>query len=151
MDQFLTAVFEAGPWAWLILAVILFALEMVAPGLYLVWFGVAAAVVGTLLFVVDVNWELQLLVFSVAAFASVYVLRGYFGMISGTSDQPHLNERGHELIGRTVVVIEAFSNGSGRVKVGDTVWLATGPDDLADGARARVTAVSGTRLVVEQV
>lgn len=148
MDQLVNALIAAGPWAWLILAAVLFALEMVAPGLYLVWFGFSAAVIGCLLFVVDIGWELQLLIFSVVAFASVYLLRGYVRAIAGPSDHPHLNERGSELIGRTVVVTHAIGNGSGRVKVGDTIWLAEGPD-LEAGARARVTAVSGTRLIVE--
>lgn len=149
MDQLLTSILEAGPWAWLIAAVILFALEMVAPGLYLVWFGFAAAVVGILTLFVDVGWELQLLLFTISAFASVYVMRGYMTALAGPTDQPNLNQRGQELIGRTVEVTQAIANGSGRVKVGDSVWLAEGPE-LEVGAKARITAVSGTRLVVEE-
>lgn len=39
-------------------------------------------------------------------------------------------------VGETVTVVEAISNGRGRVKVGDGVWIAKGPD-AAVGKRNR--------------
>ena len=32
-----------GAWSWMIAAAVLFVLELVAPGIFLMWFGVAAA------------------------------------------------------------------------------------------------------------
>jgi membrane protein implicated in regulation of membrane protease activity len=59
-----------------------------------------------------------------------------------------LNVRGAYYIGRVVVVEDPIVNGRGRVRVGDTLWSAAGPD-MAAGARAKVTRVDGTVLVVE--
>jgi hypothetical protein len=65
----------------------------------------------------------------------------------GSAD-PMLNDRTSRLIGETVVVVNAIENGHGRVRVGDGVWPARGPDAPA-GAHMRVTGADGTCLQVE--
>jgi inner membrane protein len=65
------------------------------------------------------------------------------------SDLPDLNERGQQYIGRSLVVEQAIQNGRGKVRAGDTLWLAEGPDAPA-GSRVKVTATRGTLLVVER-
>ena len=64
------------------------------------------------------------------------------------SDQPDLNRRGAQYIGRIVTVAEPIVAGRGKVRVGDTLWPVEGPD-AAIGAQVKVTAVRGTALVVE--
>ncbi len=66
------------------------------------------------------------------------------------SDEPTLNARGAELVGRTLTVAEAIEGGRGKVFAGDTLWLAEGPDCPA-GASVRVIAARATVLVVEVV
>jgi len=66
------------------------------------------------------------------------------------SDQPGLNERGSELIGRVFVVHQAIVEGRGKVKVGDGVWMVTGPDSPV-GAQVRVVGLDGVILKVETV
>ncbi len=51
------------------------------------------------------------------------------------------------MVGAHGTVCEAFVNGRGKVRIGDTVWLADGPD-LAEGAPVVVAGVRGTRLDV---
>ncbi|MGE0698313.1 MAG: NfeD family protein [Hyphomicrobiaceae bacterium] len=63
------------------------------------------------------------------------------------SDEPNLNRRGEELVGRRATVAEAIEGGRGKVRIGDTVWQAEGPD-LALGALVRVCGTKGTALVV---
>jgi membrane protein implicated in regulation of membrane protease activity len=55
--------------------------------------------------------------------------------------------RGQELIGRTLLVSDAIVDGRGKVKVGDGVWLARGPDTAA-GTRVKVIGLEGTVLQV---
>ena len=62
-------------------------------------------------------------------------------------DQPKLNQRGAQYIGRQVCVAEAIVGGEGKVRVADTVWRARGPDCIA-GDWVRVVAVDGPYLVV---
>lgn len=64
------------------------------------------------------------------------------------TDEPELNRRGHQLVGRVVIVAEPLRHGRGTVRVGDSVWPAQGPD-LEAGAKARVVKTEGTALVVE--
>ena len=61
------------------------------------------------------------------------------------SDQPELNRRGAQLIGRVLVLAEAIEGGRGKVRVGDTLWPVEGPDAPA-GAEVRVTAAKTTVL-----
>src|SRR5262245_43038872 len=44
------------------------------------------------------------------------------------SDQPELNRRSAQLVGRVLVVEEAIEGGRGKVRAGDTLWPAEGAD-----------------------
>ena len=66
------------------------------------------------------------------------------------TDQPDLNRRPDQFVGRVVLVEEAIARGHGKVRIGDTLWAAEGPDAPA-GAQVRVTAARGAVLRVEQV
>ena len=65
------------------------------------------------------------------------------------SDQPNLNRPAVQLVGRVAIVAEAIEGGRGKVRVGDTLWPAEGPD-APPGAEVRITAAKGTVLVVER-
>lgn len=137
-----------GPWNWIILAVILFLLETVVPGVHFVWFGLAAFIVGGLSFFVDVTWQWELVFFAVIACVNVFFVRRYAAPDMHGTDEPDLNIRAAQYIGREVMVEEAITDGRGKVRVGDTLWPAQG-SDAPKGARVTVTGTSGTVLIVE--
>lgn len=139
-----------GAWNWLIAAGLLFILEVFAPGVFLMWFGVAAAVVGLIALAFDLPLLAQALIFAVAAIASVLIGRRLFPYTEQVSDQSSLNLRGQQYVGKTFVLEQPIAEGRGKLRVGDTLWSAEGPD-LAAGQRVKVTAVKGTVLVVEGV
>ena len=141
---------ELGAWNWLIAAVLLFILEVVAPGVFLMWFGVAAGVVGLVTLAVDMPLLWQALLFGLAAIASVLIGRQLFPYSEQVSDQSSLNLRGQQYVGKTFALEQPIVEGRGKLRVGDSLWSAEGPD-LAAGARVRVTGVRGTVLVVEGV
>jgi len=66
------------------------------------------------------------------------------------SDQPDLNRRAEQLIGRVLLLEEAIEGGRGKVRVGDTLWLAEGAE-LPAGTRVKVTGVRRDALQVEAV
>jgi inner membrane protein len=138
-----------GLWNWLILAVCLFILETIVPGVHFLWFGMAAVVVGILAVATGMPWQLQIVAFGVLSVAAVFLVRRYVGSKVAKTDLPDLNERGRQYIGRSLVVEDAIQNGRGKVRVGDTVWQAKGPDTPA-GTRVTVTGAEGTVLVVER-
>src|SRR6266478_10087401 len=126
--------FGFGVWNWLILAVVLFTLETILPGVHFLWFGLAAVIVGILALATGVTWQLQVIRFVVISVLTVFWVRRYVRSDAAKSDLPDLNERGQQYIGRSLVVEQAIQNGRGKVRVGDTLWLAEGPDAPA-GAR----------------
>ncbi len=149
MQSFYVLLANLGLWNWLILAVLLFILETMVPGVHFLWFGMAAVVVGFLAWLTDMPWQLQIAAFGVLSVAAVFFVRRYMGPDVAKTDVPDLNERGRQYIGRMVIVEQAIQNGRGRVRVGDTLWQAEGPDAPA-GARMTVKDTNGTVLVVER-
>ncbi|ROM69006.1 hypothetical protein BK653_13620 [Pseudomonas brassicacearum] len=137
-------------WDWLALGVILLILEVFGAGGYLLWIGMAAAAVGVLTFILpQMSWEMQFLLFGLFAIATaLYWWRRQRSAVR-ESDQPHLNLRGQELIGKVFQVHEAIVDGRGKIKVADGVWLAKGPES-AVGTRVRVVAQEGAVLQVER-
>ena len=140
--------FGLGPWNWFILSVLLFVMETIIPGVHFLWFGIAATCVGILGLATGFSWEWQVIAFGLISMSTVFVINRMFKSEESESEQPDLNLRGQQYIGRTVVVEQAISSGRGKVKVGDTIWTAEGPD-LPRGARARITGARGTILLVE--
>jgi inner membrane protein len=143
---------EVGPWSWIVLGVILLALEIVVPGVFLLWIGVAAILTGALSLQLwgweSWIWQVQVLVFLALSLAAVFVGRRIMRSRGDDSDQPLLNRRAEQLVGRTATLSEAIVEGRGRVRLGDTMWRISGPD-LPVGARVRVTSVADGTLIVE--
>ena len=136
-------------WHWLIVAVALVVLEIFSPGVFFLWLGVAAAVVGGVLwFMPELSWQTQFVLFAVFSVVSIGVARIFLIRRPIATDEPTLNRRGEQYVGRTLVLSEAIENGVGRVRVDDTLWRVAGKDSPA-GARVRVTDVDGTVLIVE--
>ncbi len=153
MEDLIALFSSFGYWSWLIAALILFALETVVPGVHFLWFGLAAFVVGVLVAIVSgtgaadafpLTW--QLVVFALLSVATVFGVKRLTGR-SPSEHHPDINAPGSQFIGRTVVVEDAIVSGRGKVRAGDTVWLAEG-EDAPRGAVVLVTGVNGTALVV---
>jgi membrane protein implicated in regulation of membrane protease activity len=135
---------------WWILGVGLIAVEMLAPGFFLMWIGFAALAMGVVtLFLPTLGGVAQVLLFTVFALASCYVW--WRIMRRRGDDAPDaastLNRRGDMMIGRRYVLETAIENGRGKARVGDSLWLVEGPD-LPAGANVEVTGVHGATLVV---
>jgi membrane protein implicated in regulation of membrane protease activity len=136
-------------WHWWVLAVLLMLIEVLAPGTFFLWLGLAAGLVGLLLVVApDLGWQLQVLIFAVLAVLAVLAGRAWLKRHPIETADTGLNRRADALVGEVHVLAEAIHTGRGAVKVGDTVWRAEGPD-LPKGARVRIVAVNGTTLKVE--
>src|SRR5258708_36581171 len=90
-----------GTWNWLIFGFILMALELMAPGVFLFWFGLAALLVGLVSFAVHLSWQVQLLLFAGFALAAVPTWRRLASTRTRASDSnPFLNPRADALVRR---------------------------------------------------
>ncbi len=136
-------------WHWWIVGVALAAVEIAAPILVFLWLGIAAGVTGLVLFFVPgTSMEIQLLIFAVVSVVSVVAQRAYLRHHPIESDDPTINRRAEQYIGRTFTLENAIENGRGKVRVADTLWRVKG-EDMAAGVSVRVTGVDGATLVVE--
>lgn len=151
MTQFIVNM--PGHFVWWSLALLLAAAEVLAPGYFLLWVGVGAAATGFVVMLLPQLGVLaQAVTFTVLAFLSCAAYwRGLRPrLLRGESSEATLNRRGAGLIGRRLVLSEAISEGRGRVRVGDGVWLATGPD-LPAGSEVEVVGAEGILLKVRAV
>jgi membrane protein implicated in regulation of membrane protease activity len=145
-------VVQLGPWSWWVLGLVLLAAELVVPGFFLVWIGLAAIIVGALSLLFWENtfwiWQVQLLVFAASAVIVTLLGRRYVYNNNQTTDEPFLNQRGASLVGRTATLNEPITEGRGRIRLDDTFWSVMGPD-LPAGTRVKVVASNGRDLTVE--
>jgi membrane protein implicated in regulation of membrane protease activity len=141
-----------GAWNWIILGGILLAVELIAPGTFILWLGVSAILVGLISFAIDWNWQEQGIAFAILAVASMvfwWKLVRPRRQDKEASDQPFLNRRAQGLVGRVFTLDKPIVDGAGTVRIGDTIWRVTGPD-CAAGSRVKIARADGAMLFVEQ-
>jgi inner membrane protein len=135
-------------WHWWALGGALLIVETVVPGFVFLWLGIAAGLVGTLLWLwPGIGPDFQILAFAGLSVASVVGWRRWRNAHPPSSDQPHLNRRGDQYLGRQFALVEPITNGRGRIELGDSTWAVTGPD-LPARATVEVVGVDGTVLEV---
>lgn len=139
-----------GPWAWIVAGIVLLALELVVPGGFLVWMGVAAVITGLAAFVQPIGGPFQFLLFGGLSLILIVAWMHYSKGRERSSDRPLLNRRAESFIGLEAELDEPIVNGFGRLRLGDTPWRIAGPD-LPAGRRVRVVAAEGALLRVESV
>jgi membrane protein implicated in regulation of membrane protease activity len=137
-------------WHWWILAALFAGIEILAPGVFFIWLGAAAALTGLIALVIPgMGWQIEALIFAVLAVLSVVFWWNYIKKGKSKDDPAAtLNRRGEQMIGRTAVLSEPIQNGRGKARIDDTVWRVEG-SDLPAGAQVKVTAVDGAVLKVE--
>jgi len=141
--------FEFSFWYWWVLGLILLILEVFAPGAFFLWMGISAGVVGVIAWLVpSLSIEWQMLIFTVIAVASVVGWRAYLRKNPVETDQPSLNRRGEQYVGRVFTLDAPIVNGVGKIRVDDTMWRIEGTDCEA-GGKVRVVGVDGVNLKVE--
>jgi len=136
--------------SWAAIALLLFAAEAMAPGAFMLWMGLAAAVVfvGVLL-IPGIPVLAQVAAFIVLSFVSIQIYRRWFRKNEPQSDRPHLNQRANTLVGHVTNLDQAIVNGRGRVQIADAFWAVEGAD-LPAGTPVRVVAVDGMTLKVQE-
>ncbi len=138
-------------WHWWALGGVLAILEVVAPGFVLIWLGLAALLVGVMLLIwPTMGLAFQLLAYAAFSVLSVFAWFRWLRTSPAETDQPGLNRRAEQTVGRRAQVVEPIVNGRGRIKLGDSTWSVTGPD-LPAGRLVEITGSAGTVLEVRPV
>ena len=137
---------------WLILGVLLLVLEVVTGTTYILWPAVAALIVGIIVFILPLAWEMQFLLFFILSSILLVVGHKVIRPKMKGGEPSDLNDRARTMVGMRVKAIADFDTGMGRVQVGDTQWRASIVDgNPVSGAELRVISVKGTTLQVEAV
>lgn len=139
-------------WLWLYAGVILMLLEILAPGFVIFFFGLAAATVGGVMFIVpelSATWQAAL--FTVFSIAYLCGLRKFMKSVF-MGDTAETKRIASEYVGRLGTVIQAITPVvPGRILLGDAEWEARADIDIAKDARVRVVAQENLTLVVEPI
>jgi membrane protein implicated in regulation of membrane protease activity len=137
-------------WHWLVFGAILMALEIMVMGMFLLWIGLSAIVVGAIMFVFpSLSWPVAISVWAVLSVASVVGWVGYRKKHPAPAQNNGLNQRGTELVGQEYTLSAPILNGKGEVRAGDTMWRVVSDTDIPGGTRIRVIGLDGTSLRVE--
>ncbi len=138
-------------WYWLILAILLFIVEILVPGAYFLWVGVTAAMMALLLYLLpDVQFVPQIVIWVLLSVVIVALYSKYLKKAPKTSDQLALNRRGEHYIDRMFTLTSPTVDGEGSIVVDDATWKTRG-EELPAGSRVRVVSVDNQTLIVETV
>jgi inner membrane protein len=115
-------------WAWTSVAALIGLAELHAPGSYFIWIAIGAGLTAA----IEAGWGLSLSaqIGAFAALSAISCAAGYFiyRRFNHPKDAASLNQRNLLMIGAQGVVCADIVNGQGKVRLGDSVWLADGPN-----------------------
>ena len=138
-------------WHWLALGLLLLAAELLGAAGYLLWLGLSALLVGTLLALVPLSWQLQWTSFGSFSLITTWLWwRRQLTHDKQSDEQRDLNQKQKQLVGQVIKLDEDFPAGKGRIKVGDTTWTAKSETLLTAGTVVKVIAVDGIILTIEE-
>lgn len=137
-------------WSWMIAAAVFFILEILTPGIFFIWIGIAAFLTGMVDYVrPETSPEILGMVFAVLAVISACIGRK---VMKKKQDAPTtLNNRAEQYVGQVFQVFEGVKDGRGKIKVGDTLWTALSSHDIRANTPVKVVGVRGTSLEIEPV
>lgn len=137
---------------WLIVGLVLSALELVVPGVYLIWFGFAGFAMSIIMCFTEMVVTTQLIWF--ALISAVFALIGWYAyrVIMKKTETPrkyrNLNNAAEQYVGLTVTVTQDIEDNQTKVKIGDTYWLAYSEKNFKKGDTAKVTGVKDNLILV---
>lgn len=138
-------------WHWLSLGLALLAVEIFGAAGYFLWLGISALIVGVVLSLIPMSWQLQWVSFTCFSLLTTWLWwRRQFKADKENDDSRDLNQKQKQLIGQRIRLEEDFLAGRGRIKVGDTTWTAEADHDITAGELVEVTNVSGIILTISE-
>lgn len=138
-------------WFWISLGGLLLAAEMLGAGGYMLWSGIAAILVGLLVWLVPLGLEWQGVIFAALTVCAALAWWSWLRRRVKASPVSLLNQRGLQLVGVKATLTEPVVNGVGRVRIGDGTWRARCDRDLPAGATVEVVSVEGITLRVRPI
>ena len=136
---------------WLVVAIIMFVIEVVTTGLATLWFALGA-IVAMVMDLCGAPLTSQIIVMAVVSVVSfVLCMIWVRPKLESLRKKNIQHTNADRLIGREGVVIVPLNaaEGKGQVKVDGQVWSAKADSDIEEGIRVTIKAIEGVKLVVE--
>lgn len=136
---------------WLILGFILLILEIMIPGIFFLWWGISALIIGVISYFLLLSLAVSGVLFAIIAIiASVCWWRYQQWKNREDLSVEKLNQRGLAMIQQQGNVTEVLSGNTARAAFGDTTWRVEG-QGLQVGDKVEVVAVHGITLIVRKL
>ncbi len=133
-------------WHWWMLAAVLLIVETLSPTFFTLWIAIAATITGFVLYMMpQIEWQYQVLLFAILSVVSIVAWRAYHIKKPVTSDQPLLNRRGEQYIGRIVTMDRPVIDGYGKVQIDDLIWKIKG-EDCPAGTKVKIVGIDNIVL-----
>lgn len=140
---------ELNQWHWMVVGALLLIAEVAVSGGFLLWIGLSAFLMSIIVWIIPLTWGFQMISFGIIAVCACIAWWAYLRRYPIHSDDPKLNRRSEQYVGRAFELVEAIHNSRGKIKVDGTMWTVKGPD-LPVGARVKIIRAEGVILVVEK-
>ncbi|MDN3613537.1 NfeD family protein [Vibrio gallaecicus] len=142
---------QVNHWHWLAFGLALLSVELLGAAGYFLWLGISAMLVGVLVAVLPIGWQVQWLSFGSFSLITTWLWwRRQLSQDKASDKSRDLNQRDKQLIGKTIRLDEDIIKGNCRVKLGDSSWSAISNEDLKAGTEVVVTDVDGIILTIQQ-
>lgn len=137
-------------WHWWIIAVVLIIVEILAPTFFAMWMAIAAFLTGLALYLFpEMTWEYQVLMFAILSVISIVMWRNYYLKNPIATDEPLLNRRGEQYVGRIITLKSPIVDGQGKINIDDSTWKIEGPD-CPEGTKIKIVSVNNVVFTVEK-
>jgi len=140
------------PWYWFAFGVLLVSAEILVPAFILIWPGLAAICIAAIIWLFPgIPGEMITILFALLALGLTFGGRALFDRRDSDIVTTGLNERTHNLVGRSAKVV-SFQNGEGHVELGGVEWPARWPEGAGatPGDFVKIAKIDGLRLIVAE-
>ena len=134
---------------WFLVGLGLLLLELVLPGLVILFFGVGAWVTALVCAITDINLNWQIFIFLVASLIGLVLLRRYLKKrFFGRTDK-ETQDQLEEFIGRKARAVDEFKDGAGKVEFKGTRWSARSEEPVSKGQWVTIQSKDSLTLNVK--
>ena len=145
------SIFSNASVIWMIIGVVLLLLELVAPGLIIMFFGIGALITAFTLLFSDISISWQLALFLVTSGISILLLRKSLHKKFFSSSSLLKDELEDEFIGKTAKATCSFENNLGKVEFKGCAWNAISQDDIIEGQLVEIIKKDSITLTVKPI
>jgi len=135
---------------WFLIGLGLLILELVLPGLVILFFGVGAWITALVCAFTDISLNWQILIFLVASLLGLVLLRKYLKNRFFSRTDKEVEDQLEEFIGHKGRAIDDFKEGEGQIEFKGTHWSARCGEPVAKGEWVEITSKDSLVLQVKK-